>query len=207
MARTRQPSCKLSAQQADKIFPAEEQPLPECVLCHLARSDGKTFYCGMVERMKGRYINRPSVTDREVKLQRGVIVDGNSIPAGTVLKLVSGKASDRIWCRRLQGRATPKPFLVAKDAIDFGNSLVEVEFYGALRNVFAHAIQISNLQIGKVLLPRRGDGVGVDISLLIDGEWVAEEDAAGYTGRVVTRLRMPLWLAREKGLRLIVDKA
>lgn len=200
MARTRQPSCKLLAQQADKLFPADEQPLPECVLCHLARSDGKTFYCGMTERMKGRYINRPSLTDREVKLHRGVIVDGDSIPAGTVLKLVAGKASDRIWCRRLQGRATPKPFLVAKDAIDFGNTLVEVDVEGVVENVFAHAIQI-----GKLLFPRRGKNGGTVVSLLIDGEWVAEGDVASYTGKAVTRLRLPLWLAREKGLGMKSD--
>lgn len=195
MARTRQPSCKLSAAQADKKFPAEEQPLSECVLCHLARSDGKVFYCGMTERIKGRYINRPSLTDREVKLHRGVIVDGNAIPAGTVLKIVGGRASDRIWCRRLMGRATPKPFLVETAAIDFGNDIVQCDFIGRLELVFVHA-----LQVGGVLFPRRGRGGECAITMLVGEEWVAEDQAQSYIGREVLKLRLPLWLAREKGI-------
>jgi len=184
--------------QADKIFPAEEQPLPECVLCHLARSDGKTFYCGMVERMKGRYINRPSLTDREVKLRRGVIVDGNAIPSGTVLNIVGGKASDRIWCRRLQGRATPKPFLVDKTAIDFGEEIIVVDFEATLDQVFLHAVQI-----GDLLFPVRGHGGEVALVMEIAGEWVAANEAASYIGGPVTKLRLPVWLAREKGLPVI----
>lgn len=195
MARTRQPSCKLSAIQADRLFPADEQPLPECVLCHLARSDGKTFYCGLVERIKGRYINRPSLTDREVKLHRGVIVDGNPIPAGTVLKVVGGKASDRVWCRRLQGRATPKPFQVKAADLDFGNEHVVVDFVGKLDEVFLHAVQI-----GGALFPRKGRDGASAIAMQIAGEWVDESDAASYIGGAVTKLRLPLWLAREKGL-------
>lgn len=195
MGSTRQPSCKLSAMQADQIFPAEEQPLPECVLCHLARSDGNKFYCGMVERMKGRYINRPMLTDREVKLHRGVIVDGNPIPAGTVLKVVGGKASDRIWCRRLMGRATPKPFLVKKDELDFGEEIIVVDFEATLEKVHVHAVQV-----GDLLFPVRGHGGEVAVVMQISGEWVAANEAGSYTGGRVTKLRLPVWLAREKDI-------
>jgi hypothetical protein len=149
----------------------------------------------MVERMKGRYINRPSLTDREVKLHRGVIVDGNAIPAGTVLKIVGGKASDRVWCRRLMGRATPKPFLVAKDALDFGEEIIVVDFEGKLEQVFVHA-----LQIGSLLFPLRGHGNEIAVVMQIAGEWVAGNEAASYIGGAVTKLRLPVWLAREKGL-------
>lgn len=195
MGRRRQPSCKLTAQEAGRLFPAEQHPLPECVLCHLSRSDGTQFFCGMTERLKGRYVNRPSLSEREVKLARGVVVDGNPMPAGTVLKLVGGKASGRVWCRYLQGRATPKPFQVKKEDIDFGNELTEVEIEEKIEMVLIRAIQI-----GKLMFPRYGKNREPTMSLLVDGEWISVEDIEPYSGALVTRLRLPLWLAREKGL-------
>lgn len=195
MGRRRHPSCKLTAQEAGRLFPAKQHPLPECVLCHLSRSDGTHLFCGMTERIKGRYVNRPGLSEREVKLARGVVVDGNLMPAGTVLKLVSGKASGRVWCRYLQGRATPKPFQVKKEDIDFGNETTEVEIEGKIEMILLRAIQI-----GKLMFPRYGKNREPTMSLLIDGEWISVEDIESFSGALVTRLRLPLWLAREKGL-------
>jgi hypothetical protein len=180
--------------EAGRLFPAAEQPLSECVLCRLARRtyDGKLFYCGLTERIEGAFINRQSLTEREVKLARGVTVDGNSIPSGTVLKLVAGKASDRVWCRRPKYSA---PFLVDKTSLDFGNDVVEVDFTGVIQYVFLHAVQI-----GGLLFPRPLSSTHHVLDLMVDGEWIDEEVAASYIGSEVTRLRLPLWLAREKGL-------
>lgn len=202
MARsTREPSCKLTIAQVGAIFPADEQPLAECVLCQLARSDGKRFFCGMIERIEGRFINRPDVTkpatsgSREVRLSRGIVVDGSPIPAGTALRLIRGKTRDRVWCRHLTGRASIQKFLVSKDALDFGEDVVEVAIINTLTRVFLHAVQL-----GTLLLPRRSRESGHHLDLFIDGEWVAAENADSYIGQSVTGLRLPLWLAREKGL-------
>lgn len=186
MSKNREQSCKLQVREAFGLFPTDTLPLKSCSLCQLLRSDGRRFFCGLTEKIKGGYINRPALTQREVRLARGVVVDGNPIPAGTILHLVGGRASQRVWCRRYAGRGTGPAFLVDKQHLDFGQDVVEIEYAGVVKSRLSGMLRIGNLW-----LPMENVEVFSD----------AWEDAVSVPlGKAITKLRLPVWLAREKGL-------
>lgn len=191
MLKNRIQKCRLVAREIELIFPSGQPPLNDCPSCHFLRFGDGQFFCGLAERLRkkarGEYINRPALTSREVRLARGVIVDGNSIPKGTVLYVVGDRVSSRVWCRRFAGRGTAPPFQVKRDDLDLGSVPIVVSFSALVIRRLERIIQI-----GPMWLP-------VDaVELLVEGKWL--KSSLAVAGIEISSLRLPLWLAHEKGL-------
>lgn len=185
----REPQCDLTVQEIERLFPSFDHPVPQCLHCPLLRSDRELFMCGLTERISGAFVNRPWLSTREAKLARGVVVDGHALPVGTPVKIVGIGSKDRIWCRFLRGRATPAPFLMRRDALEFDDTPVRVKLTGTVQKMLSKAVQIKGVilpidKISDVWLDGGGTVDAVDLR-----PW-----------HLVVAVKIPLWLAKEKGL-------
>jgi len=185
----REPQCTLSVRDIERLFPSFDHPLPQCLHCPLLRADRELFLCGVTERRSGSFVNRPWLSTREAKLARGLVIDGHSLPVGTTVKIVGIGSRDRLWCRFLRGRATPAPFLVPRTALDFDETPVRVRLVGAVQKMLSKAVQIR----GVILPIDKISDVWLD-----DGSMVDAVELRPW--HLVTAVKIPLWLAKEKGL-------
>lgn len=185
----REPQCKLNIREIERLFPSFDHPVPECLHCPLLRADHELFLCGSVERIRGAYVNKPSLSAREAKLGRGLVIDGHPLPTGTTVKIVGIGSRDRVWCRILRGRATPPPFLVERRELEFDNTPVRVRLVGAVQKMLPKAVKI-----GGVILP---------IDKILD-VWLDDDSTVDAPNlrpwHMVVAVKIPLWLAKEKGL-------
>lgn len=185
----REPQCTLNVREIERLFPAFDHPVPQCLHCPLLRTDRELFFCGLVERISGAFVNSPQLSMREAKLARGVVIDGHALPVGTPLKIVGIGSRDRLWCRFLHGRATPAPFLLKRNELEFDETPVRVKLMGTVQKMLPKAVQIR----GIILPIDKISDVWLD-----GGDTIAAANLRPW--HLVVAVKIPLWLAKEKGL-------